>query len=452
MARTNRYVIAAALFLVLAFGVIGMLLIRQSEATLLSLINRQMLDITDTAADMLDGDALETLRAEDAGSPAYQSVLKTLRHFQKNIDLEYIYCVYDRGEQGFVFGVDPSEDKAAPFGSPVVSTPALIQASKGEHAVDGKAYTDEWGRFYSAYSPVFNSRGQVAGIVAVDFNADWYDAQTHGLLRTFLVVAALALVLGGALVAAATGHLRSRVRQLYDRLNTLSDFVQELLAELNKNALPHMGEKAARREASIGEDDIGEDDIETLGNKIQSMQEELREEIEIIQALAFKDGLSGLGNKSAYLEEVKHLEKRIGEQTAAFSLAIFDLNGLKAINDDCGHANGDLALIDTARLLQKVYRREDLYRVGGDEFVALMDDHSEEELAAQFEALDRELELANRVTRPYRIPLSVSKGCAAYRPGEDADFAAVFNRADQQMYVDKAAYYKIHGDRRSRPV
>ncbi len=57
------------------------------------------------------------------------------------------------------------------------STDALYQASLGKPSVDKVPYEDSWGRFYSAYSPVFDSNGKVAGIVAVDFSADWYDKQ-----------------------------------------------------------------------------------------------------------------------------------------------------------------------------------------------------------------------------------------------------------------------------------
>ena len=77
----------------------------------------------------------------------------------------------DDGNGNFSFSVDPAPDDPGEFGAPVVYTEALYKASLGIPSVDEVAYTDAWGRFYSAYSPVFNSNGKVAGIVATDFSA-----------------------------------------------------------------------------------------------------------------------------------------------------------------------------------------------------------------------------------------------------------------------------------------
>ncbi|MBO4335841.1 MAG: hypothetical protein J5846_08440 [Desulfovibrio sp.] len=85
---------------------------------------------------MLDGNALEKLKAEDAETKDYQTVMKTLKHFQDNIDLKYIYCIKDIGNNKFVFSVDHTVEDPGEFGSPIVTTDALIKASKGESAVD----------------------------------------------------------------------------------------------------------------------------------------------------------------------------------------------------------------------------------------------------------------------------------------------------------------------------
>ena len=172
--RTGFSVKLAILMSVLLLAVnliVGHILINYSRSAMKTLINNRMLDISKSAADMINGDVLERLKKEDKGTPEYQQINDFLAVFQRNIDLKYIYCIRDLGNKNFVFTVDPAVDPGE-FGSPIKYTDALYKASLGTSAVDEVPYEDAWGRFYSAYSPVFNSKKKVAGIVAVDFAAE----------------------------------------------------------------------------------------------------------------------------------------------------------------------------------------------------------------------------------------------------------------------------------------
>ena len=64
-----------------------------------TLINNRMLDISKSAADMINGDVLERLQKEDKGTPEYQQINDFLAVFQRNIDLKYIYCIRDLGNK-----------------------------------------------------------------------------------------------------------------------------------------------------------------------------------------------------------------------------------------------------------------------------------------------------------------------------------------------------------------
>lgn len=204
----------AAAFLMTVNGLLGFVLTEQSKAAMKALIHSRMLDISNTAADMLDGDKLKNLKAEDKGTPPYQHVHDTLNYFRENINLSFIYCVQAAGEKEFVFSVDPDPDDPGEFGSPVVYTEALYKASKGTPAVDDEPYSDAWGRFYSAYSPVFDSNGKVAGIVAVDFSATWYDEQIAIQEKTIIICMLVSLLIYVILVVAVTRRLRRRVHDV----------------------------------------------------------------------------------------------------------------------------------------------------------------------------------------------------------------------------------------------
>ena len=165
--RASKYIIVICVFLIGVNGALGYVLTRQSSGAMKSLMRSRMLDVSNTAAAMLDGDVLERLEAEDEDSPEYQAALKTLTYFQENIDLEYIYCIRDMGGGRFVFSIDPTVEDPGQFGDPITYTDALYQASLGTPSVDAVPYEDAWGRFYSAYTPVFRWRGSSRWISAL---------------------------------------------------------------------------------------------------------------------------------------------------------------------------------------------------------------------------------------------------------------------------------------------
>ena len=163
---------------------------------------------------------------------------------------------------------------------------------------------------------------------------------------------------------------------------------------------------------------------------------------------AYIDKLTGLENKRAYMNAVEQMNDRIRWNKASFAVAVFDLNGLKTINDTRGHEYGDMALTDASKILKKVFGNAHIYRFGGDEFIILGTNYTSEDMLQRFVMLESELEEINHTERPYMVTLSIAKGAAVYIPGSDTDYRQVFERADQAMYEDKMEYYEKHGDRR----
>ena len=220
---TMSILILMSAFLVVANTFLGFVLTNQSKSSMKTLINYRMLDIANTAADMLNGDELKNLKAADKDTARYKRVHNTLSFFRDNIELNYIYCIQIVGEKSFAFSVDPTIKDPGEFGSPVVYTDALYQASLGKAAVDAEPYSDEWGKFYSAYSPVFDSEGRVAGIVAVDFSAEWYDAQIARQVHSTVGCIAVSLFLSILLMLFVTKKLRQRVQEVTEDLRQAVD-------------------------------------------------------------------------------------------------------------------------------------------------------------------------------------------------------------------------------------
>ena len=158
-------------------------------------IQQRMLDIANCAAGSVNGDILKTLTEDTVGSKEYNDVYKTLAVFRDNVELEYVYSIKEEGDNNFIFTMDLDQETPASYGDSVEYTDALASAGRGKAAVDEVPYTDQWGEFYSAYSPVFDSDGKVAGIIAVDFSVEWFEGQLSEQTRSTVVSYVIILVL-----------------------------------------------------------------------------------------------------------------------------------------------------------------------------------------------------------------------------------------------------------------
>ena len=425
--RTTVYLIVFSVFLLAVNVTLGFILTNQSSAAMRTQIENRMLDVSNTAAAMLDGDILEKLEAEDRDTPEYQNVLKMLTCFEENIELEYIYCVRDMGNGEFVFMIDPDAEDPGEFGEHIPYTDALYQASLGTPSVDKVPYEDSWGRFYSAYSPVFDSQGRVAGIVAVDFSAEWYEEQISHQLITTLVICGISVIFAAAIIVMIAARFRRQFHFILNEMNNVSDGIETLVHEASSGIEIRLRKDAVTPRSN--------DEMAVLGSRIRSLEEQLSDQISYVRTQAYIDRLTGMGNRAAYEDYVQEIDEKIRNGMAAFAVAVFDLNGLKEINDELGHGQGDQAIIRAASVLKRVFDVAKLFRIGGDEFVAIQG-APYADMAARLAQLEIEMGEA------------VSKGASVFVPGKDIGFREVFNRADSEMYNDKRKYYQSHHDRR----
>ncbi len=183
------------------------------------------------------------------------------------------------------------------------------------------------------------------------------------------------------------------------------------------------------------------DEIGKLSSSIRKMASELQEYINYIHKQAYTDAMTGVGNKAAYMDLIKLLERKIREGLAEFILVIFDVNGLKHTNDTMGHEAGDALITNTAKILKTAFGAERIFRIGGDEFVAVLEHTSQEEMERLFSLYNQALTQYNAAKdKEFDFDLSISAGFAIYTPGEE--FKAVFQKADGEMYRNKELFYK----------
>ena len=155
--------------------------------------------------------------------------------------------------------------------------------------------------------------------------------------------------------------------------------------------------------------------------------------------MAYRDALTGVRSKLAYLDTLKDLEVRIQDGSLTeYGVVVFDVNGLKEVNDTQGHDKGDDFIRSACRLICGNYDHSPVFRIGGDEFVAILEGNDYEERDTLLQDFERNVE-ENRKEGG----VVVACGMSVYEPDRDTSYNDVFRRADRRMY-DRKEKLKMH--------
>jgi diguanylate cyclase (GGDEF)-like protein len=184
----------------------------------------------------------------------------------------------------------------------------------------------------------------------------------------------------------------------------------------------------------------GNTDITQLVRAIQYAVERHRT-LSDIKRLSLIDDLTGLLNRRGFIsmasQHIKIAERANRELLLFFS----DLDGLKQINDNFGHQEGDQALRDTATILQDTFRSSDLIaRLGGDEFTVLAIDAPKQNIEAILTRLKKNIEQYNLHNDSYQLSLSI--GVARFDPQHATNLERLLAQADKALYQHKHSNHK----------
>lgn len=194
--------------------------------------------------------------------------------------------------------------------------------------------------------------------------------------------------------------------------------------------------KVAQGEWNIRLEKTTNDEIGELTESFQKTIQYLNKYVKKVNSLAYKDSMTGVRNKTAYKEMEERLNERIAEGTAKFAVVVFDINDLKQANDTYGHMAGDSLICCVSKYICDTFKHSQVYRVGGDEFVSILetaDLENCEDLEMKFKQGIENLKLNNYPL----IIVSAASGLAIYDAKKDSNYMDVFKRADAIMYKNK---------------
>ncbi|HET8950146.1 MAG TPA: diguanylate cyclase [Solirubrobacteraceae bacterium] len=165
------------------------------------------------------------------------------------------------------------------------------------------------------------------------------------------------------------------------------------------------------------------------------LQEELVGQSERLEAMLFEDPLTGLSNRRFILTQLGGAVSAARRHERTLSVAIVDIDHFKAVNDEHGHAAGDRVLAAVAGAMREHLRAEDqLGRLGGEEFLALLPDADARAAAATAEKLRSETAALTVVHEGVDLGVTISAGWAAWE-GESPE--QLLRRADEALYEAK---------------
>lgn len=406
----------------------------------------------------------EKVTSEEWGSPAFDSYIErfsgikrsrvfislynTLHYFQSTKNVSSVYLVFvDAENKHCVYMVDASDDPCPPGCiDPLGINEANLRVLENPE-IGFPAYitnTEEYGWIVTAGVPMYDNTGKVFCYAMVDISMATVRAQQlHFVCLLLLIMGALTVIICIAAILVVN-------KAIIKPINELSVAAAQYCSKNKTNA--HY-QHSSFSELSIHTGD----EIEALARSMQQMEYDINAHINTIwrtakelsttrrqasemSALAYKDALTGVSNKTSYDKEIMRLNWSIADNNTDFGIAMIDLNFLKLINDTYGHENGNITIKKLCAVICRVFEHSPVFRIGGDEFAVVLkkqDFYNAGDLEAAFL---RELdELQHDETLKPWEQVSAAIGIALFDKTQDDNAESVFKRADKRMYEHKKA-------------
>ena len=184
---------------------------------------------------------------------------------------------------------------------------------------------------------------------------------------------------------------------------------------------------------------IDEEEGRRLIVGVNDVDNQIRQEVDYAKLLAHAqqeatiDGLTGVKNKHSYLEAEEDLNRKIADHRAPeFAIVLLDVNDLKKINDTRGHQAGDEYIRSACEIICDIFKHSPVFRVGGDEFAVIVRGNN-------YQSIEELLGIMRDHNREALHNDGIVIACGMARYENDACVAAIFERADKDMYDNKTA-------------
>lgn len=177
------------------------------------------------------------------------------------------------------------------------------------------------------------------------------------------------------------------------------------------------------------------DELKSLTDNIMFMAGKTKKYIDVLNKQALLDGLTGAKNKMCYKNFIHLLIN--SPDMEPYTIVMFDVNGLKSVNDEYGHEAGDNLIIRSYQTVCKIFTHSPVFRIGGDEFVTILQNEDFRKQEKLFEMFERAQITHTDIVPGRDIQISIAYGSAT-KNGQSITYDELFDEADKKMYEKKS--------------
>lgn len=225
-------------------NMIGWTFIFQAKNTLLEQCKKTAKSSAQIAAQRIDGDILEQINPGDENTDNYKEILSELQDFLCGEDIKFIYTMRMNDDK-LEFIVDADTEDGAAIGEEYEIYDEIAEAFNGDATVDSQMTSDEWGDFYSAFAPVYNSKNNVVGIVGVDCSATAIKQQQDLFIRQFGIIEVVGLIIAVFLSFIISGVLSKSVSTIAGKMSELAMKEGDLTQKISVKSKDEVGDIAS---------------------------------------------------------------------------------------------------------------------------------------------------------------------------------------------------------------
>ena len=178
-------------------------------------------------------------------------------------------------------------------------------------------------------------------------------------------------------------------------------------------------------------------------NELGTLVKSIREMVSKLEIYVYRDKLTGLRNTSAYARKCKEIAEVVERALKPYAVIVFDVNFLKKVNDNYGHEAGNALICCAANTISNTFVESPVFRIGGDEFVVILEDEEYERRYELLQLFDEAISDKHFTVKENTFDLSVARGMSIWQEGKE--YAIVFQEADEAMYKHKTAIKKKLG-------
>ncbi|MBQ3132808.1 MAG: diguanylate cyclase [Clostridia bacterium] len=270
-----------------------------------------------------------------------------------------------------------------------------------------------------SHNPHTESKVELKNGMFLQMGADYQDIQRD--IRPMLVKIVLAFLTVLACAIVYTVIVTQKIVGPLKRLTSAAESLSMGVAEADFSQVPVQSK----------------DEIGTLSKVLTNTYAKIQEYTSYINALAYRDSLTGIKNSTAYTEAIDELNKTIRTGNPQFGVLVADINNLKETNDRYGHDIGNELIIHTSKVLTDTFKTSAVFRIGGDEFAVLLQGDDYKQYRSLLEKLDDAYAHDFVSVCNNQVPVAVARGVALFDPEIDRVYEDVFSKADHAMYLHK---------------